>query len=465
MSMKQILHQDSVKKILNVLNDGLYFSDGTGNTIWLNDASEKILGTSRHELISRNVYDLEQEGVMTPSITRMVLEAGGSINTVQTSLGSRQYLVSGHKMDIEGEPLIIVHSRDITKNVKTSMQLEETESLLRRYSQEIRNIQVAKKEQDRPDFLGKGPSFVKLLDLIGKVAGVQTTVLITGETGVGKNAAAERIHDLSERHSGSFMQVNCGTIPESLIESELFGYTKGAFTGAYSGGKTGLVKLADKGTLFLDEIGELPLHVQPKLLELLQDKTFLPVGETSRQRVDIRIIAATNKNLKKMVEEGKFREDLFYRLHVLPIHVPALRERREDIVPILQASLERFNEEHHTNRHFSNKVLDILQKYEWPGNIRELENVVERMVITSGGETITVEDLPEDVVQNRSSSTFITETKSLPETLAAVEKEMVDNAYEKYGSTRKAAEALGITQSSFMRRWKKYRDHSPEDEQ
>ncbi|MFB5663377.1 sigma-54 interaction domain-containing protein [Alteribacillus sp. HJP-4] len=458
MNSHPIFENKTMKEILNVLHDGLYFSDCRGNTIWLNDASEKILGASRKQLIGNNVWDLEEAGIMKPSITRMVIEGGESVSGVQTSLGDREYLVTGHILDLDGDSIIVVHSRDITKDVEKSLQLEETENLLRRFSQEIRHIQVEKNEVEGKGFLGKGPKFRKLLRLISKVAGVQTTVLITGETGTGKNAVAERIHDLSDRHQGPLIQINCGSIPASLVESELFGYKKGAFTGAYTGGKTGLVKLADKGTLFLDEIGELPLHVQPKLLQLLQDKTFLPVGGTSLEKADIRIIAATNKDLKKMAGEGTFREDLYYRLNVLPIHVLPLRERREDIFPILQVNLEHFNQLHQKNRSFTRGLYEELQAYHWPGNIRELENVVERLVVTADKEKVDLQDLPDNMRQLRTDNSLemIEEGESLPDTLNRIEKSKVIEAYRKHGSTRKAAKMLGITQSALMRRLKKY---------
>ncbi|SFE52126.1 sigma-54 interaction domain-containing protein [Alteribacillus iranensis] len=321
-------------------------------------------------------------------------------------------------------------------------------------------MQVHQKEAEEGNFIGKGPTYRYIADLIDKVAEVDTTVLITGETGVGKNVIAERIHDVSARHEKPFIHVNCGAIPETLIESELFGYTGRAFTGASASGKTGMVQLADKGTLFLDEIGELPLHLQPKLLQLLQNKTFLPVGDTTVRQVDTRIVAATNKDLKQKVADGEFREDLYYRLNVLPIHVPALRERKEDVFPLLQANLDRFNKRHKKSKQFSGPVLDHLQQYGWPGNIRELENVVERLVITSGDDVIEENDLPEDVKkeQEDKSNMQIDFNETLPDMIEQLERKAITQMYEKHQSTRKAAKALGISQSAFMRRWHKYKE-------
>lgn len=446
-------------KILNVINDGVYISDQKGNTLWLNKASEKILNKRKDEIIGRNVIDLEREGIMKPSVTRMVLENRNTITTVQTSSNGHKYLVTGHMITVSGEKLIVVHSRDITEAVRTSTQLGETEQLLKRYSEEIRLMKLREnKALTNQNLIGKSSIFRQLLKFIEKVAGVDTTVLITGETGVGKNVIAEQIHKLSSRHKKPFVHINCGAIPESLFESELFGYKKGAFTGALNSGKIGLVQMADGGTMFLDEISELPIHLQSKLLQLLQNKSYLPVGDTKVRTADIRIIAATNRDLLEMAKEGTFRLDLYYRLNVLPIHVPSVRERQEDIFPLLYHFLKKFNQMHSKNRRFSPELLDVLQNYEWPGNIREMENLIERLVITSKEDEISIEDLPEKMKKNRSQlKQFLKEGESLTEALERIEKNIILEAYQTYKTTRKTAEMLGVTQSLLMRRLKKYK--------
>lgn len=457
-SIKKMFQNEVYTSVLNVINDGLYFIDNQGTTLWLNDASEKILDMPRGEMIGKNVVDLERQGIMQPSVTRMVLEKRNTISTIQSSSKERKYMVTGHLITISGEELIMAHSRDITQAVETSNQLEETENLLKLYSQQIRHIQSQKHSQINEQFLGAGKSFTVLMDLIQKAAGVNTTVILTGETGVGKNTVAEQIHELSDRCKHPLVHINCGSIPETLIESELFGYKKGSFTGAHAGGKTGLVTMADKGTLFLDEISELPLHLQPKLLQLLQNKTFLPVGATSVQSADIRIIAATHSDLFEMVQKGTFREDLYYRLNILPIRIPPLREREEDIVSFLHMNLTHFNKKHSQNKSFAPGLIDKLQNYSWPGNIRELENLVERLVITSKFEEITEEDLPEKMRESYAGGAhkYMQEKETLPEAVERMEREIVYQALEKHQTTRRAAEALGITQSAIMRRIKKY---------
>lgn len=322
-------------EIFNSISDGIYISDKNGKTLWMNKASERMCERSRKEMIGKSVAQLENEGIFSPSATKLTLESRQTVSTVQEMANGRKYMVTGHlilnaKNDIQ---YVIAHSRDITEVVRTASKIEDMEALLRRYSQEIRRMNnkfVLLNDKDF-HFVGQSNAYNMLLELIEKVAGVETTVLITGETGVGKNVAAQQIHKLSERHDKPFVQINCASIPESLIESELFGYQKGAFTGASANGKIGLVKMAEQGTLFLDEIGELPLHLQSKLLQLLQDKTYMPIGASKLLKADVRIIAATNRDLEKMVANGKFRADLYYRLNILPVKIPPLRERKEDI--------------------------------------------------------------------------------------------------------------------------------------
>jgi PAS domain S-box-containing protein len=449
--------------ILNAITDGIYISDAKGYTIWLNNASENLCGVPKSQLIGRNVVELEAAGIFNPSVTRMVLESGKTTTTIQLVNNKRKFLVTGHIIpDEQGNiELVVAHSRDITEAVRTSSQLEETIALLKRYSQEI---QLMKREQNQiladTPFIGVSRTYLSLLELMKKVAVVDTTVLITGETGVGKSFIAEHIHQLSERCKEPFVHVNCSAIPESLIESELFGYQKGAFTGASSAGKIGLVKMAEKGTLFLDEISELPFHLQSKLLLLLQNKTYIPIGDTKVHTADVRIIAATNANLLELVKMGKFRHDLYYRLNILPIYVPSLRERKEDIFPLLNFYLNKWNTKHNQRRSFSTEVLDVLHHYDWPGNVRELENLVERIVITAKKDEIQISDLPEELrsISSIEESLFsLGSNLTLSQRTEKFETEIITQALKLHKTTRKAAAALGITQSLLMRRIRKYK--------
>jgi transcriptional regulator with PAS, ATPase and Fis domain len=446
--------------LLNTLTDSIYIADHEGNTLWLNKASEGSNGP-KEIFIGRNVKDLEAEGFFNPSVIRLALEAGHDVSLIQTLSKGEKFLVTGHIVtNEEGETeLIIAHGREITEVVKMSTQFKETEELLKQYTKEIQEMRMGNRKKSLDNkLIGKSSTLRSLLNLIKKVSEVEATILITGETGVGKTFIAKQIHQLSARKDKSFVQINCGSIPESLLESELFGYKTGAFTGANKGGKPGLVKMAENGTLFLDEIGELPLHLQAKILQLIQDKTYLPIGDTKWQSADVRIIAATNLDLEKMIEQKKFRSDLFYRLNVLPIKVPSLRERREDIYHLANVFLNKFNENYQQDLYFSRKVLECFQNYDWPGNIRELENLIERLVITSKSEEITEEELPEKIRKTTDQPVqFPAEAdRPLPEMVEELEKTMILKASKSNHSTRKIAKSLGITQSSLLRRLKKY---------
>jgi transcriptional regulator with PAS, ATPase and Fis domain len=429
----------------------------------MNQSSEKIIQKPRSELIGRRVQDLETEGIFTPSATRLALENGRNTSTVSVMKNGRKLLVTGHLLfNEQGKiDLVVCLARDITEIVRTTSQLEETEALLRNYTEELRRLQMKNQKVKIPlQLIGKSKVFLSLLELIDKLATVDTTVLITGETGVGKSAIAKYIHQLSEQKDKPFIQINCGALPESLIESELFGYQKGAFTGANPNGKSGLVKMAEKGTLFLDEIGELPLHLQIKLLQLIQEKTYYPIGSTEIHTANVRIISATNCDLSEKVKTGKFRADLYYRMNILPIHIPPLRERYEDIFALLFFYLDKYNERHNKKRRFTNPVLTLLQNYHWPGNIRELEHMAERLVIVSNDDEISPDDLPETFLHETSPPpgylNRIEEGETLPDIIEQIERELIQSVYETHKNTRKTADILGITQSALMRRVKKY---------
>ncbi|MBP9113426.1 MAG: sigma-54-dependent Fis family transcriptional regulator [Polyangiaceae bacterium] len=307
---------------------------------------------------------------------------------------------------------------------------------------------------------GKSMAMRKVAELVSRAAPTKGTVLITGESGVGKERIARAVHDESDRKDKAFLVVNCGAIPEALMESELFGHEKGAFTGAVTK-KIGIFQEADGGTVFLDEIGELPLPLQVKLLRALQEKKVRSVGATQEESVDVRVIAATNRNLDEMVKEKRFREDLFYRLNVIPIAVPPLRERREDIADLAESFLKRANEEHgRVGLSYSPDVLRAFDHYGFPGNVRELENIVERVVTLSSGDTIVLADLPGEI---RPGHTPIPSSISLPEggcdldgVIASIERSLIESALARtHQSKSKAAELLGVNVRGLRYRMKK----------
>ncbi|MGE7690498.1 sigma-54 interaction domain-containing protein [Lysinibacillus sp. NPDC097214] len=450
-------------KIMDYMNKPIYITDMNGRILFVSDFSCRWIGKKREDLIGKNVSQLEREGIFKPSVAKIVLDKKQNVSVVQ-QVGEGKGLTTGHLiLDENDEPKYVVTlGYDIPDFVGYSSQIkiEELESAFRYYVHELLKLKTKLvRTKEVPFFIGQSRGYDMLKETIEKVACVETTVLITGETGVGKTLIAERIHHLSERKDRPFIHLNCAAIPELLLESELFGYQKGAFTGANANGKPGLVKIAEKGTLFLDEIGELPLHLQPKLLQLLQNKTYIPIGAPQTVKADVRIIVATNCNLEDMVKEGKFRADLYYRLHILPIRIPSLRERKEDIFSLLQYNLEKFNYLHNHKRVLSTKVVEVLQNYYWPGNVRELENIIEQLVIMAREDEIAIQDLPKHLLDSTSDqevSISIDAENSLHEVLESVEKRMITQAFLHHKTTREAAKALGVTQSLFMRRLAKY---------
>lgn len=301
--------------------------------------------------------------------------------------------------------------------------------------------------------VAKSAAMKKVVSLALKLSRVDSNILIMGETGVGKEVVTRLIHTYGERNGRSFIKLNCGAIPENMLESELFGYEPGAFTGARKEGKPGLIELADRGTLFLDEIAELPVRLQVKLLRVLQDREVMRVGGTRTRKVDFRLIAATNKDLEEMVKTGDFRQDLFYRLNVISFVIPPLRQRKEDIIPLIMFFLDRFNRKYHFNKKISLDVIQSFQRYEWPGNIRELENAVERLVVMSDSNLITLHNAMEGpgIIPTEHNG-----SKAITEVIAETEKQLLYQVFRNCKTTRQMADALGVSQSTVVKKIKKY---------
>jgi transcriptional regulator with PAS, ATPase and Fis domain len=291
-----------------------------------------------------------------------------------------------------------------------------------------------------------------LMQTVNQVAQFDSAVMITGESGVGKEIVAHQIHLQSPRKDKPYIRINCASIPDNLLESELFGYEEGAFTGAKKGGKMGIFELANGGTLLLDEIAELPLGVQAKLLRVIQENEVTRIGGNKTKKIDVRIITATNRDLNEMASRNEFRKDLYYRLNVVPINVPPLRERREEIPALIEHFLNKFNEKYGLKKQISPQVVDKLINYDWPGNIRELKNIVERAVVTDPGDTIFNLDI--DKLHHFDSSDQ--PNIDLRELVKKLEKHYIEAYLVKYGSTRKAAAALGISQSTLCRKASMY---------
>ncbi|MBW1971554.1 MAG: Fis family transcriptional regulator [Deltaproteobacteria bacterium] len=465
--IKQLLKEFEIFKeysldletIFNESFDVIYVSDGDGNTLRVSSACERLWGVKAEDLVGRNVRDLEKEGIFNPSITRLVLEKRQKVSAFQTTRNNRRLFVVGTPIfNEEGNIIRVVNaSRDITELNMLQKELENLKQLSQRYQQEL--LELRSKEFRSGRVVFRSDNMKQLLSFIYRIAPVDTTVLITGESGVGKEVIAREIHRLSDRKNNPFIKINCGTIPESLLESELFGYEKGAFTGARSQGKPGLIELADTGTLFLDEIAELSLVLQGKLLQVIQEKEFIPIGGINPIKVNVRILAATNKNLVSLVEQGKFREDMYYRLNVISLTIPPLRDRIDDILPLAQHFLQRFNKRYFQNKRFSPRVLDAFVAYSWPGNVRELENTVERLVVTVESQLIELEHLPENIYRNnyldQRARIDFKEVIPLKEAIDLTEAKLLTLAMKQYKTTIAAAKALRVNQSTISRKLKK----------
>lgn len=294
---------------------------------------------------------------------------------------------------------------------------------------------------------------IQVVQTIIQASKFDIPMILTGESGVGKTMIARLLHQLSLRRNYPFIDLNCAAITPSLIESELFGHERGAFTGASISGKKGLFEMADKGTLFLDEIGEIPLPIQVKLLKFLETMELIRVGGTTPIKINTRIIVATNQDLEEMVAQGLFRRDLYFRLNVVPVQIPCLKKRPEDIVPLALSFLDRFNQEFNTGKTLSQSVCQVLSQYDFPGNVRELENLIKRLVTMTETDCIDLGHLPSFLVkENRAELSREPETLTVQDEINAFEQKKLYQAIEKYGSQRKAAKALGMSQSTLSRK-------------
>ncbi|WP_144568528.1 sigma 54-interacting transcriptional regulator [Bacillus pseudomycoides] len=435
--------------VVNHKGELIRYSETVINDFW---------GRDLKDLLGKNLLNLEKKGLFSPSVTRLVLEQQKKVSIVQETKKGRKILAVGNPVFNENGELhrIIIASRDITEATRLKTELHEIKKISEQYKKELDSF----KNKDR--FLKKliycSPKMEQIITQAKKIADFSSNVLISGESGVGKEVIAQAIHQLGNRSSKPFLKLNCGAIPETLLESELFGYTKGAFTGADKNGKEGYFKRADQGILFLDEIGEMPLHLQVKLLRVLQEQEVIPIGSTIPTKINVQIIAATNKRLEKMVEAGTFREDLFYRLNVIPLQVPPLRERMEDVPLLAFHFLQELNEKYNKNYHLTPDALNLLEFYSWPGNVRELQNMIERLVVSADDSVIDAEFVSKFLNPGydfKKSKPVITRVLPLQEALHSVEEQLILLAMKQYKTTTKAAKALGISQSSVSRKYQK----------
>lgn len=447
---------DTLKKILDNSHDEIYVTNARGIVVYVNNACEKHYGLKASEMIGKKADEVSKN--WSPRISPIVLKKKTSITLEQkTSTGKTLLTTATPIFNSAGNiDFIVENSRDITESEGIKHELEKSLKLLKRYKQEVEVFR--KKQMNIPDMIHKSKKMESIFELSNRLAAVDCTVLLLGESGTGKSLMAKYIHKNSPRANGPFIAVNCASIPPELMESEMFGYSKGAFTGANEKGNIGLIELASEGTLFLDEIGELPFNMQAKLLQVLHENQYFKVGGREIKRVNCRIIAATNQNIPEMIKSHKFREDLYYRLNVFEMELPPLREITEDIIPFAQFFLNKYNKKYKLSHKISDKCLNMFLKYHWPGNIRELENIIERLVVVTRETTIDDFDLPKTFKQalKQEPPKVPARTNSLDESVDEFESKIIQKAYEELGNSYAVAKALKISQSKASRLIKKY---------
>lgn len=448
-------------EILEGSFDGILVTDKDGKILFVNSSYERVAEIKRSDMEGKSMRDLINPVWMPNSVAYVVAEQ-------KTTVSKRQIVKSGRHIMVTGKPIferdgeikkIVINARDITEIYDLSEELQKSKSAEKLYMERLSDF--SQMNQKASPILAVSKEMKDALSLAEKVANFQATVLILGESGVGKEEVAKFIHKNSMRRDKPFIAINCGAIPDNLLESELFGYEKGAFTGAINTGKEGLLEAAAGGTVFLDEIGETPLDFQVKLLRFLESKEIRRVGSNHSKSVDVRVLAATNRNLETMIEEGTFRRDLYYRINVVQIEVPPLRKRKEDIVPLASFFLQKYNQKYGQEKLLTMELVDELEKYQWVGNVRELKNVIENMVIVSNNEYLQTEDLPWDVkdkkMQKRRLIDEISEQDlTLGEAVAELEKQILLRTRETCSSTREMAVKLDVNQSTIVRKMQKY---------
>jgi PAS domain S-box-containing protein len=436
--------------------DGLFVTDHTGKVVMANQAYMEMFEVDSSEVLGRNVADLVEKGLWKPNLFKKVVENKQTISVIQTSHRNKNILSTGIPIfDLDQKlRFVIFNDRDISilNRMLESLEKEEHKDGWLRF--ELTNSGLIQSEIK--DIVAHSSAMLNVLKMVVRVSTFDIPLLLMGESGVGKTLIARLVHRLSERRNGTFLDLNCGAIPENLLESELFGHEPGSFSGASSRGKRGLFEMADNGTLFLDEISEIPLHLQVKILKFIDTSEMIRVGGVRPIKINTRILSASNRDLKEMVQKGLFREDLFFRLNVIPIQIPPLRERKEDIIPLTNCFIKLFGKEFNRPKTISKAALNALCEYNFPGNVRELENLVKRLVTMTDENYIRIKHLPE-ILQNLHASDAKVESDhqvSYQKAMASFERKIIKDAIRKYGSQRKAAQALGLNQSTLSRKLK-----------
>ncbi|MGF6947572.1 PAS domain S-box-containing protein [Neobacillus sp. B4I6] len=458
MGLTRVPDLELYRTIVENFHDGILVMDQEGRILLVNQAMLKLSHLPREAYAGRNIRDIVDSGIFQkPSVTLRALQEKQMITDFQQYQNGINVLVTAIPMFDDENRLIRMLSitHDITELINMKKKVEEIERLSAKYYTELLEL---RQHHSKRGIITANRQMEEIIELIHYIGQTDSMILLLGESGVGKDVLAREIHETSKRKdSGAFIKVNCGAIPKDLLESEFFGYDTGAFTGAKKEGKPGLFELANQGTLFLDEIGEFPLQLQAKLLRVLQDQQFTRVGGTKVIQGNVRIITATNRDLESMVSRGEFREDLYYRLNVIPIQIPSLRERKDEIPLLIGHFLRNFNKEYEKNKSLSKAAIDFLCAYHWPGNIRELSNIIERLVLTTKNDVIETNELP-IAKQNAdvNLSKLLKKEKTAKNLFESVEINLIESMIQQEGSIRKAAKALGVSHTTLIRKMKKH---------
>jgi len=449
--------EDSNRDLIGMIEnsyDAVAIVDKESRLLLINPAFERVMGLKKSEVLGRKIRDLVAEGVSDTGASLKVIETGKPQTVIINTKSGKQVLSTGIPVfDHNGNIMrIFCNLRDVTELNAFKERYEQSQKLISKYLLELHEV---KKIETMKYFIARSKRMKQVVEAAYRLARFDTTVLLLGESGVGKDLIARIIHEASPRmETGTFVKINCGAIPEDLLESELFGYKGGAFTGASKEGKHGYFEVADKGTLFLDEIGDLPKRLQVKLLAVIQDQEVTRIGDVNKKKVDVRILAATNQDLEKMVRNGKFREDLYYRLNVVPIYIPPLRERKEEIPFLLAHYVDKYNKKYNTQHRLSKEVADILSFYRWPGNVRELANLVEHLMVVTTDPLLKPEHLPKKYCSgtDEKGEQISGTPRSLREEVEKFETAVIKRVLAQTRNYEKAAHLLGISLSTLTRR-------------
>jgi PAS domain S-box-containing protein len=448
------------EEIANNLHDAIFVSTGDGEVLFVNSAYTRMTGITSQEVLGKNISDLEGT-LFKNSVTLKVIKNKKPMNSIGKSLKTnKEMLVSGIPIFNEDGSIkyVVVNDRQIDELDGIKNELESTREKLDvakkdSYKKELEINHLKKTLVSKNRIIGSSNHIESIKNEITIIADTDVNILITGETGVGKEVIANELFVRSNRSDNPYIKINCAAIPDNLMESELFGHEKGSFTGAEKR-KIGLLELANGGTVLLDEIGELPINLQSKLLRAIQQNEIMRIGNNKPIKVDIRIIAATNRDLKARAQEGKFRLDLYYRLNVLPIHINPLRERKEDIPELCDFFIGRFNIKYGKKKSLDEEAKRLLLGYDWPGNVRELENIIERLVVITMNDEIDEGDIRKVLLIDEKEKNY--GSCNLKDEVEKLEVEILKRAIREHGSTREIAKVLGINQSNVVRKIKKY---------